>query len=43
MPYGDESRGGETFLTTVTQSNPEESLTKGMDVCVLSQELITID
>ncbi len=32
MPYGDESRGGDTFLTTVTHSNPEESLTKGMDV-----------
>jgi|TARA_Y100001938_G_scaffold144929_1_gene220564 hypothetical protein len=32
IPYGDESRGGDTFLTTVTHSNPEESLTKGMDV-----------
>ena len=32
MPYGDESRGGDTFLTTVTHSNPEESLSKGMDV-----------
>tara|TARA_Y100000004_G_scaffold121291_1_gene136298 strand:- start:579 stop:1193 length:615 start_codon:yes stop_codon:yes gene_type:complete len=32
MPYGDESRGGDTFLTTVTHSNPDESLSKGMDV-----------
>ena len=32
LPYGDESRGGDTFLTTVTHSNPDESLTKGMDV-----------
>ena len=32
IPYGDESRGGDTFLTTVTHSNPDESLTKGMDV-----------
>ena len=32
MPYGDESRGGDTFLTTVTHSNPDESLTKGMDI-----------
>ena len=32
LPYGDESRGGDTFLTTVTHSNPGESLTKGMDV-----------
>ena len=32
MPYGDESRGGDTFLTSVTHSNPEESLSKGMDV-----------
>jgi len=28
MPYGDESRGGDTFLTTVTHSNPNESLPK---------------
>ena len=32
MPYGDESRGGDTFLTTVTHSNPDKSLSKGMDV-----------
>ena len=32
MPYGDESRGGDTFLTTVTHSNPNESLAKEMDV-----------
>ncbi len=32
MPYGDESRGGDTFLTTVSTENPDESLTKGMDV-----------
>ena len=32
LPYGDESRGGDTFLTTLTHSNPDESLTKGMDV-----------
>ncbi len=32
MPYGDESRGGDTFLTTVTHSNSDESLSKGMDV-----------
>ena len=32
LPYGDESRGGDTFLTTVTHSNPDESLAKGMDV-----------
>ena len=32
MPYGDESRGGDTFLTTVTHSNPNESLASGMDV-----------
>ena len=27
MPYGDESRGGDAFLTTVTHSNPNETLT----------------
>ena len=32
MPCGDESRGGDTFLTTVTHSNPNESLAKEMDV-----------
>jgi hypothetical protein len=32
MPYGDDTRGGDTFLTTVTHSNPEESLSKGMDI-----------
>jgi len=32
MPYGDEHRGGDTFLTTVDTSNPDESLAKGMDV-----------
>ena len=32
MPYGDESRGGDTFLTTVTHSNSSESLAKEMDV-----------
>ena len=32
LPYGDVSRGGDTFLTTVTHSNPDESLAKGMDV-----------
>ena len=32
LPYGDESRGGDTFLTSVTHSDPDESLTKGMDV-----------
>ena len=32
MPYGDESRGGDTFLTTDTHSNPNESLAKEMDV-----------
>ena len=26
IPYGDESRGGDTFLTSVTHSNPYESL-----------------
>jgi len=32
MPYGDESRGGDTFLTTVTHSNPNESLPKAPDI-----------
>ena len=32
MPYGDDTRGGDTFLTTVTHSNPEESLSKAMEV-----------
>ena len=32
MPYGDEDRGGDTFLTTVTHSNPNQSLAKGLDV-----------
>ena len=32
MPYGDESRGGDTFLTTVTHSNPNETLSKGPDI-----------
>ena len=31
MPYGNETRGGDTFLTTVTHSNSEESLTKGIE------------
>ena len=31
MPYGDETRGGDTFLTTVTHSDPTESLTKGIE------------
>ena len=32
MPYGDDSRGGDTFLTTVSTAKPEESLPRGMDV-----------
>jgi hypothetical protein len=28
IPYGDNSRGGDTFLTTVTHSNPNETLPK---------------
>ena len=31
MPYGNKSRGGDTFLTTVDHNNPEESLSKGID------------
>tara|TARA_B100001989_G_C24437505_1_gene412254 strand:+ start:302 stop:883 length:582 start_codon:yes stop_codon:yes gene_type:complete len=31
VPYGDESRGGDTFLTTVDHNNPEQSLSKGVD------------
>ena len=30
MPYGDESRGGDTFLTTVSTAKPEESLPRGI-------------
>ena len=32
IPYGDETRGGDTFLTTVTHDNPNESLPKGQDI-----------
>ena len=32
MPYGDENRGGDTFLTTVSHGKKDKSLSKGMDV-----------
>ena len=32
LPYGDPTRGGDTFLTTVTHSDPNESLAKGADI-----------
>jgi hypothetical protein len=32
MPYGNESRGGDTFLTSITHSNPHESLPKELQV-----------
>ena len=32
MPYGDENRGGDTFLTTVSHGKPKESLSQAMKV-----------
>ena len=42
MPYGDESRGGDTFLTTVTHSNPNESLPKAPDIPAVSYTHLTL-